>query len=199
MKVTSPLDSSVTDGHLCIKGRFGFEFVAAAPQGHASPGVMAGRRRGKSGARSVTSSRSVTSPKGSRARPGGCTGMSRSTRRGIVFAAFAVAAVLAGLVIVPRIENAFGGSMGIHDAAALPEHIRICGAAGTRTHSSASSASPRSGCETASSLSSWIPASSRHARQAPAPAVAQDEPCDTVIYVRVGSDAYLDYALQGGP
>jgi predicted molibdopterin-dependent oxidoreductase YjgC len=27
VKVDSPLDSSVTDGHLCIKGRFGFEFV----------------------------------------------------------------------------------------------------------------------------------------------------------------------------
>jgi predicted molibdopterin-dependent oxidoreductase YjgC len=27
VKVTSPLDSSVTDGHLCIKGRFGFEFT----------------------------------------------------------------------------------------------------------------------------------------------------------------------------
>jgi predicted molibdopterin-dependent oxidoreductase YjgC len=27
VKVTSPLDSSVTDGHLCIKGRFGFAFV----------------------------------------------------------------------------------------------------------------------------------------------------------------------------
>jgi len=27
VKVTSPLDSSVTEGHLCIKGRFGFEFV----------------------------------------------------------------------------------------------------------------------------------------------------------------------------
>jgi predicted molibdopterin-dependent oxidoreductase YjgC len=27
VKVTSPLDSSVTDGHLCIKGRFGFEFI----------------------------------------------------------------------------------------------------------------------------------------------------------------------------
>jgi predicted molibdopterin-dependent oxidoreductase YjgC len=27
VKVTSPLDSSVTDGHLCIKGRFGFDFV----------------------------------------------------------------------------------------------------------------------------------------------------------------------------
>ncbi len=27
VKVTSPMDSSVTEGHLCIKGRFGFEFV----------------------------------------------------------------------------------------------------------------------------------------------------------------------------
>jgi len=27
VKVTSPMDSSVTDGHLCIKGRFGFQFV----------------------------------------------------------------------------------------------------------------------------------------------------------------------------
>jgi NADP-reducing hydrogenase subunit HndD len=27
VKVTSPLDSDVTHGHLCVKGRFGFEFV----------------------------------------------------------------------------------------------------------------------------------------------------------------------------
>jgi predicted molibdopterin-dependent oxidoreductase YjgC len=27
VKVTSPLDSSITDGNLCIKGRFGFDFV----------------------------------------------------------------------------------------------------------------------------------------------------------------------------
>ena len=31
VKVTSPLDSTVTDGHLCIKGRFGFQFVNARP------------------------------------------------------------------------------------------------------------------------------------------------------------------------
>jgi NADP-reducing hydrogenase subunit HndD len=31
VKVTSPTDSSVTDGHLCIKGRFGFEFVNNHP------------------------------------------------------------------------------------------------------------------------------------------------------------------------
>jgi len=27
VKVTSPMDSSVTEGHLCIKGRFGYEFT----------------------------------------------------------------------------------------------------------------------------------------------------------------------------
>jgi predicted molibdopterin-dependent oxidoreductase YjgC len=27
VKVTSPLDNSVTSGHLCVKGRFGFQFV----------------------------------------------------------------------------------------------------------------------------------------------------------------------------
>jgi NADP-reducing hydrogenase subunit HndD len=27
VKVTSPLDASVTEGHLCVKGRFGFDFV----------------------------------------------------------------------------------------------------------------------------------------------------------------------------
>ena len=31
VKVTSPLDSSVTEGHLCVKGRFGFQFVNERP------------------------------------------------------------------------------------------------------------------------------------------------------------------------
>jgi predicted molibdopterin-dependent oxidoreductase YjgC len=32
VKVDSPLDSSITDGHLCIKGRFGFQFVQNRPR-----------------------------------------------------------------------------------------------------------------------------------------------------------------------
>src|SRR5258705_553671 len=32
VKVTSPLDHSVTAGHLCVKGRFGFEFVQKRKQ-----------------------------------------------------------------------------------------------------------------------------------------------------------------------
>ena len=33
VKVTSPMESSVTSGHLCVKGRFGFEFVQVLPKG----------------------------------------------------------------------------------------------------------------------------------------------------------------------
>ena len=40
LKVTSPLDSTVTEGHLCIKGRFGFEFVNERPA--SAPGPDAG-------------------------------------------------------------------------------------------------------------------------------------------------------------
>ena len=49
LKVTSPLDSSVTSGHLCVKGRFGFEFVnerpkpeSASPSSTVAPGPDAG-------------------------------------------------------------------------------------------------------------------------------------------------------------
>jgi predicted molibdopterin-dependent oxidoreductase YjgC len=33
VKVTSPMESTITEGHLCIKGRFGFDFVQARPKG----------------------------------------------------------------------------------------------------------------------------------------------------------------------
>jgi predicted molibdopterin-dependent oxidoreductase YjgC len=38
VKVTSPMDSSVTEGHLCIKGRFGFEFVQNRAPAETGPG-----------------------------------------------------------------------------------------------------------------------------------------------------------------
>jgi predicted molibdopterin-dependent oxidoreductase YjgC len=37
VKVTSPLDNDVTAGHLCVKGRFGFQFVQAREK-ESSPG-----------------------------------------------------------------------------------------------------------------------------------------------------------------
>jgi predicted molibdopterin-dependent oxidoreductase YjgC len=38
VKVTSPLDHDVTRGHLCIKGRFGWQFVQNRPGGDGEPG-----------------------------------------------------------------------------------------------------------------------------------------------------------------
>jgi predicted molibdopterin-dependent oxidoreductase YjgC len=32
VKVTSPLDQGVTNGHLCVKGRFGWQFVQERPR-----------------------------------------------------------------------------------------------------------------------------------------------------------------------
>ena len=42
VKVTSPLDSSVTEGHLCIKGRFGFQHVQDRPGEPAPQGSRMG-------------------------------------------------------------------------------------------------------------------------------------------------------------
>jgi predicted molibdopterin-dependent oxidoreductase YjgC len=32
VKVTSPMDHEVTDGHLCIKGRFGYAYLQDEPE-----------------------------------------------------------------------------------------------------------------------------------------------------------------------
>src|SRR5258705_12957135 len=48
-------------------------------------------------------------------------------RRVVAVAAWVVAGVLAWTMLVPRLGNGFVGAAGIHDAAALPDHIGICG------------------------------------------------------------------------
>ncbi len=125
--------------------------------------------------------------------------MSRTVRRGIVVVALTAAALFVGTVIVPRIGNAFGGAGGVHDAAALPEHIRICGRSWSKDalNRALSLAEIRA-------RDSIEPVVVDPGLFAPCPAgpcttVAQSGPCHTVVYVRVGEDSYLDYALQGGP
>jgi hypothetical protein len=44
--VTSPMDIEVTHGHLCIKGRFGFEFVHGGDLEADRPGPTAGAADG---------------------------------------------------------------------------------------------------------------------------------------------------------
>ena len=37
VKVTSPIENGVTSGHLCIKGRFGYQYVQNRPDEDVSP------------------------------------------------------------------------------------------------------------------------------------------------------------------
>jgi predicted molibdopterin-dependent oxidoreductase YjgC len=47
VKVTSPQDHEVTSGHLCIKGRFGYDYVQQLPDPMTTPidDVLAAARR----------------------------------------------------------------------------------------------------------------------------------------------------------
>ena len=125
--------------------------------------------------------------------------VSKAIGRAIVVVALAAAALIVGIVIVPLLGNVFGRAAGIHDAAALPEQINICGRGWSKDESnrefSLAEIRARDGIEPVvvdPGLFASCPAG-------PCTTVAQNGPCDTVIYVRVGEDAYLDYALQGGP
>jgi hypothetical protein len=120
-------------------------------------------------------------------------------RRGLAVAALVVAGAVVAVVILPRIHNAVAGTSGIHDAATLPEHIGVCGRGWSKDALnrilSLAEIRARDGVE---------PVVVDPGPFAPCPVgpcgmTAQDGPCHTVIYVRVGEDAYLDYALQGGP
>jgi len=125
--------------------------------------------------------------------------MYQRIRRGMVVSAWIVAAVLVFTVLVPRIRNGVVGAAGIHDAAALPDHIGICGRGWSKDRLdrrlSLAAIQTRDGVEPVvvdPGLFAPCPVG-------PCTAVAHDDPCHTVVYVRVGEDAYLDYALQGGP
>jgi hypothetical protein len=125
--------------------------------------------------------------------------MSTRLRRGTTVAALAIAAFVAGAVIVPRVGIVFGGAGWIHDAAALPGHIRICGRGWSKDalerRLSLADLRVRDGVEPVV----VDPGPFAPCPTGPCTQVAQDGPCHTVVYVRVGEDAYLDYALQGGP
>jgi hypothetical protein len=120
-------------------------------------------------------------------------------RRGLAVAALVVAVVLISIAIVPRIHNGIAGESGIHDAATLPEHIGVCGRGWSKDALnrilSLAEIRARDGVEPVV----VDPGPFAPCPVGPCGTVAENQPCHTVIYVRVGEDAYLDYALQGGP
>ena len=121
-------------------------------------------------------------------------------RRGRVLAGIGLV-VVAGLVlavVAPRVGNEIAGADGIHDAAALPRQIQVCG----RSWQKDALDRRFTAAETGDTFGGGVvvdPGPFGSCPPGPCTDVAQSEPCDVVVWVRVGEDAYLDYALQGGP
>ena len=85
----------------------------------------------------------------------------------------------------------------IHEAGALPEQLELCGRTWERD-----ALDRRWSAAEIRDVLAVEPAIVERLDACPAGActdVAQSSACHTVIFVRVGSDAYLDYSLQGGP
>jgi hypothetical protein len=122
--------------------------------------------------------------------------------RWVIVAVVALALITVGVRIAPNLihRQLLGlGAMDIHDAASLADHINVCGRDWRRD------ALDRR--FTKAGVVAWSgrePTLVDPEPFAPCPsgvcsAVAKNGPCDTVVFVRVGEDSYLDYALQGGP
>ena len=102
----------------------------------------------------------------------------------------------------PSPEPASSGSThpgAIHDPATLPDTLTVCGRQWSkdttgRQFSLAQIQSQSSGDPVVVDPGASIPCPIGACSQN-----ASNTPCATVIYVRVGEDAYVDYALQGGP
>lgn len=123
-----------------------------------------------------------------------------SRRRG--WAIVAIVVIVLGLATVPGLihRQILGlGATDIHDVASLPDHISVCGRRWTKDtlgrEFSRMEARSWSGVEP--SVVDPLP----FAPCPPGPCTQSglNTPCDTVVFVRVGEDAYLDYALSGGP
>jgi len=110
-----------------------------------------------------------------------------------------IALAVVVVVVVPRVANILGGATGVHDAAALPDHLQICGRDWQKDslerELSLAVLRARDGVEPVVVDPGLFPP----CPDGPCTRVAQTGPCHTVVYVRVGEDAYMDYSLQGGP
>jgi hypothetical protein len=112
----------------------------------------------------------------------------------VATAACMVLALVVIFVVVPgRDVNA------IHDASALPARIQVCGRIWT-TQPNAPQFTMEEARAFKSSGEPSIVATGPFAPCPPGPCQDVDTgPCDTVVFVRIGQDAYVDYSLSGGP
>lgn len=92
-----------------------------------------------------------------------------------------------------------GGADEIHDLSTLPNHISVCGRTWVKDSLGRQSSSDE--IRTQTGVEPAVVGTGIFAACPPGvcTAAAASDPCHTVVYVRVGEDAYLGYELSGGP
>ncbi len=119
-------------------------------------------------------------------------------RRAVIVAAF-----VAGLTAVVLASRWIGTprevSPAVWDRASLPDRLEVCGR--SYRHDALDRVRTAAEIETAQGFppTAVMPLQAQPCIPGPCDDVADADPCDTVVYVRVGADAYVDYSLQGGP
>jgi len=110
--------------------------------------------------------------------------------------------VLAAVLGWTTIVGAAFDPAGLHDVGSLPDRLHVCG----RTWNKGSSVP--SSLETIGAHMDGVPILlapgllGGFLSACPSGACSTDAasaPCDTVVFVRVGEDSYVSYALSGGP
>ena len=125
-----------------------------------------------------------------------------SGRRRWTFLAVVIAFVIVGLTIGPSLihRQILGlGATDIHDVVSLPDRINVCGRSWSKDALGRTFTHAQVQAQFGSAPSLVHPLPLPPCPVGPCTRAAQNGPCDTVVFVRVGDDAYLAYALQGGP
>jgi hypothetical protein len=116
----------------------------------------------------------------------------RAAARRTVIAVATFAAILVPLIVIAAIVLQGPGVMSIHDTAKLPDRVHVCG----RNFQKAEPA--RTLGEIRSEGIDPVVVDTGPLAGCPANACVTIG-CTTVVYVRVGDDAYVSYVLLGGP
>jgi hypothetical protein len=123
-----------------------------------------------------------------------------SRRRGWIVVAVVV--VVLGLATIPGlIHRVFLGlgATDIHLAASLPDRLSVCGREWTKDPSGHEFSRTEIEAQSGVELVVVDPLPFAPCPPGPCTESGLNTPCDTTVFVRVGEDAYVDYALSGGP
>jgi hypothetical protein len=123
-----------------------------------------------------------------------------SRRRGWAIVATVVIAI--GLATIPGVihRQILGlGATDIHQAPSLPDHLSVCGREWSKDPSGHEFSRAEIEAQTGVEPPLVDPLPFAPCPPGPCTQTAINGTCDTVVIVRVGEDAYVDYSLSGGP